>query len=132
LVEAFPRDAKFRADLAETLLVTADVQWDSEDKDSAIQSYLSALEQFETRAKHDSEDVANRRRTAHVQEEIGVRYSQMDNDQAAAACWQNAVNPMDVILDSPFDVKLRESDAAARKRMQKLLDQLSNQGQSVN
>lgn len=124
LVTAFPQNTQFRADLAEALMLLGDIDWNLNDHDLALGNYEAALQQFEVQLKHDSEDVANRRRTAHVYEKVANRLAEMGQKAVSIQRWQSAIDHLELVIASPFDLPLKETDKGARDRVQASMQQM--------
>ncbi|QEG20709.1 serine/threonine-protein kinase [Mariniblastus fucicola] len=121
LAGAYPRVVQFRADLAEALLVIANIEWSESPNEDAMNRFDEALTAFELCLKTDSEEIGLRRRIAHVYDTVGARHLQREDRAAAASCFEKGLSHIRIVLDAPFDGDLKESDAQFVKAMEQKL-----------
>ncbi len=125
LSAAYPRVIQFRADLAEALMVIANIDWNELSRESAMESFTKALNAFELCLKTDSGEIGLRRRIGHVYDTVGMRHLELENREAAIRCFQKGLLHTQIVLAAPYDSDLQGSDARMVEALEKKLEELA-------
>jgi serine/threonine protein kinase len=125
LSAAYPRVVQFRADLAEALIVIADIDLNEQNHDRAMERFDEALAAFELCLKTDSGEVGLRRRVARVYAIVASKHIALENRKAAVACYQKALHHAEVVLKAPYDSDLKPSDAKTFEEFKAKLNKLN-------
>ena len=121
LVEAFPQNVQYRADLAEAQMILGDIAWNGGDQDLALESYEAALVQFEANLKIDWQQIGFRRRVSHVYEKVGKRYEgyeAADKSELAMERFSAAIRHIKVILKSGAEPAFESTDRQFLTRLE--------------
>ena len=78
-----PMNAQIRADYFETLLLVANLDWESHERESALELYDQALSQIHVLVQMNPQDHELARRSAQVHGLVGQRYLDTGDKQAA-------------------------------------------------
>ena len=124
LAAAYPRALQFRADLAEALIVIANIDWNGQSKEAAMDRFEEALEAFELCFKTDSDEFGLRRRTGHVYDMVGTRYLALDDEASAVKCFKKGLSHIQIVLAAPYDGDMKDSDAKMVEAIKQKLNSL--------